>query len=110
MEIISIEKKDTYTELTKYYRYSIEKFKEVFKQRHLDWDYFLNKAEKAASNSSGMWTFYTTDVLTDDLRNYDTCIRNFYNKCMDDGLSIEDIYLKFAENKKELEYLHIKIK
>jgi len=87
----------------------MSEFEEVFKQRHLDWKHYYEKARIDSANSSGQWFFSISDVLADDLQDYDSSIRNFYKKCKKEGMPINDIYLKFAESKKDSEYIIIKI-
>lgn len=72
--IYSIEQKNTYTEWSKYNKMNFKELEKVFKQRHLDWNYYFEKA-KRETFSCHLGTVTPIDILTEDLKFYDDHIR-----------------------------------
>jgi hypothetical protein len=91
-----------YTELSKYYELALDDLKSIFETRCLDWKYYYNKAKKESIEIGHPITI--TDVLTENLIEYDRAIKSFYkirkllfisNTKIFKEFSKKDNYLKF---------------
>lgn len=101
--IIGIEQTTTYTELSKYNKMSIEQLQEIFEQRFLDWEHYLDEAKNVLLFLEGFGRVTVIDVLTDYLQDYDDSIKDYYNKNLKKknekkkkkGLSLQEIFQNF---------------
>jgi len=98
MEIIKIESKHNYTEWSKYYSFSIDELKNVFTQRHLDWEYYYNKASNGTF-SCGLGDITITTLLTEYLQDYDDTIRYYYYRNTK-NFSIDKIFENWKDTKR----------
>jgi len=101
MKYHSIEKEHTYTELSKYNKMNIKTLENVFKQRFLDWKFYLEKAEKEKF-SCYLGNVTVIDILTEDLQFFDDCIKNFFieNENSKTIKEIFELWFSSQENKK----------
>lgn len=89
-----------YSEESKYNKFSISQLEKIFNDRLLDWNHYYTEALKRSNRSGGgMWSLTVSNILVDDLINYDDYINDYYKTEFGKGISIKDIFINYAKDK-----------
>lgn len=89
-----------YSEESKYNKFSISQLEKIFNDRLLDWNHYYTEALKSSNRSGGgMWSLTVSNILVDDLINYDDYINDYYKTEFKKGISIKDIFINYAKDK-----------